>query len=256
MYVYPTCFLLPPLPIPCYIRLYHRPSILLIHPPIPPIPYHINQSYHKLSIPLIPPIPCYINHQTTNCPSHLPSIPCHVKSTQTMTTVLASQMFERFVEERLADPDHPQIKVKLLGHIHCDTVTYECVYIWGRMEDRRVYVAAHAIPNHDTSFSSLTTLRRRVHRRQAEPLAHTPHTHPIPTGNPMSPLARPHFRAPQRGGLRNPYNPPTVLRRVHRRQAEPEQDAAQEGGHGLFGRRHRRGHRDVQPPAALQLVSA
>lgn len=28
-----------------------------------------------------------------------------------MTTVLASQMFERFVEERLADPDHPQIKV-------------------------------------------------------------------------------------------------------------------------------------------------
>jgi hypothetical protein len=29
-----------------------------------------------------------------------------------MTTVLNSQMFERFVEERLADPDHPQIKVR------------------------------------------------------------------------------------------------------------------------------------------------
>ena len=33
--------------------------------------------------------------------------------TQTMTTVLNSQMFERFVEERLADPGHPQIKVMI-----------------------------------------------------------------------------------------------------------------------------------------------
>ena len=31
-----------------------------------------------------------------------------------MTTVLNSQMFERFVEERLADPDHPQIKVRTI----------------------------------------------------------------------------------------------------------------------------------------------
>lgn len=99
---------------------------------------------------------------------------------QTMTTVLTSQMFERFVEERLADPDHPQIKV------------------------RRAGVSAVTRPP------------------------------PIPSLHPRPKI--------------------TVLRRVHRGQAEPLQDAAQEGRHGLFGRRHRRGHRDVQPPAALKLV--
>lgn len=30
--------------------------------------------------------------------------------TETMITVLSSQMFERFIEERLTEPDHPQIK--------------------------------------------------------------------------------------------------------------------------------------------------
>jgi hypothetical protein len=45
-------------------------------------------------------------------------------TTQTMTTVLTSQMWERFVEERLADPDHPHIKVNNDKHSkHSNTQT-------------------------------------------------------------------------------------------------------------------------------------
>lgn len=44
-----------------------------------------------------------------DCLSHASSDP---RLTETMITVLSSQMFERFIEERLTEPDHPQIKVR------------------------------------------------------------------------------------------------------------------------------------------------
>lgn len=42
------------------------------------------------------------------CLSHASSDP---RLLETMNTVLSSQMFERFIEERQTEPDHPQIKV-------------------------------------------------------------------------------------------------------------------------------------------------
>lgn len=43
-----------------------------------------------------------------DCLSHASSDP---RLFETMTTVLSSQMFERFIEERQTESDHPQIKV-------------------------------------------------------------------------------------------------------------------------------------------------
>lgn len=43
-----------------------------------------------------------------DCLSHASSDP---RLVETMTVVLSSQMFERFIEERQTEPDHPQIKV-------------------------------------------------------------------------------------------------------------------------------------------------
>jgi len=88
------------------------PSVFILRP------LHVISRTHTLIPPLFPPNTIYIYIYKSkqaflkDCLSHASSDP---RLFESMTTVLSSQMFERFIEERQTEPDHPQIKVMRKG---------------------------------------------------------------------------------------------------------------------------------------------
>jgi hypothetical protein len=65
-----------------------------------------------MPVPHPPTLPPALQAFLKDCLSHASSDP---GLQETMGTIIASQMFERFIEERLNEPDHPQIKVSTGG---------------------------------------------------------------------------------------------------------------------------------------------